>query len=137
MAKAKTLVGLDVHATKIVAAVLDAETGQLQTFGMSGDSDGAAGFCAGLPRPVRVAYEAGPTGYGLARELAKRGIECIVAAPSKIPRASGTGSRPIVGTPSISCGCCWPASFIRSGFPAMRKRRCATWCVLARRSGLI
>ena len=27
MAKAKTLVGLDVHATKIVAAVLDAETG--------------------------------------------------------------------------------------------------------------
>ena len=38
MAKAKTLVGLDVHATKIVAAVLDAETGQLQTFAMSGES---------------------------------------------------------------------------------------------------
>jgi len=89
MAKAKTLVGLDVHATKVVAAVLDAESGQLQTFGMSGDIDGAAGFCAGLPRPVRVAYEAGPTGYGLARELAKRGVECVVAAPSKIPRASG------------------------------------------------
>jgi transposase len=80
---------LDVHATKIVAAVLDAETGQLQTFGMSGESTTAAAFCAGLPKPVRVAYEAGPTGYGLARELAKRGIECIVAAPSKIPRASG------------------------------------------------
>jgi transposase len=89
MAKAKTLVGLDVHATKIVAAVLDAETGQLQTFSMDGDTDGAAGFCAGLPRPVRVAYEAGPTGYGLARELVKRGVECVVAAPSKIPRASG------------------------------------------------
>jgi transposase len=89
MAKAKTLVGLDVHATRIVAAVLDAETGQLQTFGMSGESTTAAAFCAGLPKPVRVAYEAGPTGYGLARELAKRGIECIVAAPSKIPRASG------------------------------------------------
>jgi hypothetical protein len=58
MAKAKTLVGLDVHATKIVAAVLDAETGQLQTFGMSGETATAAGFCAGLPRPVRVAYEA-------------------------------------------------------------------------------
>jgi len=27
MAKARTLVGLDVHATKIVAAVLDAEPG--------------------------------------------------------------------------------------------------------------
>ena len=89
MAKARTLVGLDVHATKIVAAVLDAETGELRSFVMSGDTGAAAGFCAGLPRPVVVAYEAGPTGYGLARELAKRGVECVVAAPSKIPRASG------------------------------------------------
>jgi transposase len=89
MAKAKSLVGLDVHATKIVAVVLDAETGQLQAFSMTGEAATAAGFCAGLPRPVRVAYEAGPTGYGLARELARRGVECVVAAPSKIPRASG------------------------------------------------
>jgi len=89
MAKARTLVGLDVHATKIVAAVLDAESGELRTFRMNGDAGEAAGFCAGLPRPVRVAYEAGPTGYGLARELAKRGVGCVVAAPSKIPRASG------------------------------------------------
>src|SRR5436305_2986143 len=89
MAKARSLVGLDVHATKIVAAVLDAETGELQTFAMSGENATAAGFCAGLPRPVRAAYEAGPTGYGLARELAKRSVECVVAAPSKIPRASG------------------------------------------------
>ena len=89
MAKARSLVGLDVHATNVVAAVLDAETGELQTFAMRGEAAKAAGFCAGLPRPVRVAYEAGPTGYGLAREFAKRGIECIVAAPSKIPRASG------------------------------------------------
>jgi transposase len=89
MAKAKSLVGLDVHAARIVAAVLDAETGQLTFFGLTGESEKAAGFCAGLPRPVRVAYEAGPTGYGLARELAKRRVECVVAAPSKIPRASG------------------------------------------------
>jgi transposase len=89
MAKAKTLVGLDVHATKIVAAVLDAESGELRTFRMNGDAGEAAAFCAGLPRSVRVAYEAGPTGYGLARELSKRRVECVVAAPSKIPRASG------------------------------------------------
>src|ERR1700733_1006753 len=89
MAKARTLVGLDVHATKIVAAVLGAESGELRTFRMNGDVGDAAGFCAGLPRPVRVAYEAGPAGYGLARELAKRGVGCVVAAPSKIPRASG------------------------------------------------
>src|SRR5205085_5498870 len=89
MAKARTLVGLDVHATKIVAAVLDSESGELRTFRMNGDACEAAGFCAGLPRPVRAAYEAGPTGYGLARELAKRSVECVVAAPSKISRASG------------------------------------------------
>jgi transposase len=80
---------LDVHATKIVAAVLDAETGELQWFRVGGDVAEAAGVCAGLPRPVRAAYEAGPTGYGLARELARRGVECVIAAPSKIPRAAG------------------------------------------------
>jgi transposase len=89
MAKARALVGLDVHATKIVAAVLDAETGEIAFFAMTADIGRTAGFCAGLPRPVRVAYEAGPTGYGLARELLKRRVECVVAAPSKIPRASG------------------------------------------------
>jgi transposase len=89
MAKARTLVGLDVHATKVVAAVLDAETGELEFFMLGGDVRQAAGLCAGLPRPVRVAYEAGPTGYGLARELERRGVQCVVAAPSKIPRASG------------------------------------------------
>ena len=72
MAKARTLVGLDVHATTIVAAVLDAETGELRWFRVGGDVADAAGLCAGLPRPVRAAYEAGPTGYGLARELARR-----------------------------------------------------------------
>jgi transposase len=89
MAKARTVVGLDVHATKIVAAVLDVETGELQYFGMTADLERAAGFCSALPGPVRVAYEAGPTGYGLARELARCGVGCVVAAPSKIPRASG------------------------------------------------
>lgn len=89
MAKARSLVGLDVHAAKIVAAVLDGESGELQFFRIGGDVGEAAGLCAGLSRPVRAAYEAGPTGYGLARELARRGVECVVAAPSKIPRASG------------------------------------------------
>jgi transposase len=89
VAKARTLVGLDVHAAKIVAAVLDGETGEVQWFRVSGDVGEAAALCAGLPRPVRAAYEAGPTGYGLARELERRGVRCVVAAPSKIPRASG------------------------------------------------
>ena len=89
MAKARSVVGLDVHASKIVAAVLDPDTGELQFFEMNGEIAAAAGFCAGLPGAVKVAYEAGPTGYVLARELAKRRVECVVAAPSKIPRATG------------------------------------------------
>src|SRR6202022_768788 len=41
-------------------------------------------FCARLPAPVRVAYEAGPTGVELARALAAGGIGCVVASPGKI-----------------------------------------------------
>ena len=38
---------------------------------------------------IAVVYEAGPTGYGLARFLTGRGIRCVVAAPSKMHRPSG------------------------------------------------
>jgi transposase len=38
---------------------------------------------------LRVAYEAGPTGYALHRQLAKLGIECMVVAPSLIPVRPG------------------------------------------------
>jgi transposase len=89
MAQVRTLVGLDVHASKIVAAVLDAETGELRSFRLPGCAVEAAGFCARLQAPVRATYEAGPTGYGLARELGQREVECVVAAPGKIPRAAG------------------------------------------------
>jgi transposase len=41
-----------------------------------------------LPAPVRVVYEAGPTGYGLARACADAGISCVVAAPSRIRPAA-------------------------------------------------
>jgi transposase len=38
---------------------------------------------------VAVTYEAGPTGFGLARALTAAGIRCVVAAPSKLQRPSG------------------------------------------------
>jgi transposase len=41
-----------------------------------------------LPAPVRVVYEAGPTGYRLARACGEAGISCVVAAPSKIRPAA-------------------------------------------------
>jgi transposase len=43
-------------------------------------------FCAGLPGPTRVAYEAGPSGFALARALTAAGIGCVIAAPGKIER---------------------------------------------------
>ena len=89
LAQARSYVGLDVHASGIAAVVLDAESGELGSFRLPGCPAGAASFCAGLPGPVGVVYEAGPTGFGLARELAGRGLECVVAAPGKIPRAVG------------------------------------------------
>jgi transposase len=40
-----------------------------------------------------VAYEAGPTGFSLARMLQAAGVKVIVAAPSKIPRPVTIGSK--------------------------------------------
>ena len=53
---------------------------------LSGETSEVVAFCAGLPGPTRVAYEAGPTGFGLARALAAAGVGCVVAAPGKIER---------------------------------------------------
>ncbi len=36
---------------------------------------------------LRVCYEAGPTGYGVARRLNEEGICCVVVAPSLVPTA--------------------------------------------------
>jgi transposase len=82
-------VGLDVHARKVVAGVLDAKSGELRSLRAPTLPAETVEWLRRFPAPVRVAYEAGPTGYGLARACAGAGIACTVAAPSKIPRASG------------------------------------------------
>ena len=47
---------------------------------------------ARFPQPsrLRVCYEAGPTGYGLARLFGSMGVACDVIAPSLIPIVSGS-----------------------------------------------
>ena len=82
-----TWVGLDVHARKVVAGVLDAETGELRSWRAPTFPVETVEWLRQFAAPVRVAYEAGPTGYGLARACAAAGIVCTVAAPSKIQRA--------------------------------------------------
>lgn len=53
-----------------------------------GHRGGVSWICS-LPGPVGVAYEAGPTGFGLARALAAVGVRCVVVAPSKLERPPG------------------------------------------------
>jgi transposase len=79
---------LDVHARKVVAGVLDAGSGELSTLRVPAGREQTLAWLRTLPAPVRVAYEAGPTGYGLARACAAEGIVCTVAAPSRINRAA-------------------------------------------------
>src|SRR3954452_2391580 len=68
-----TWVGLDVHARKTVAGVLDAESGELRSLRAPTLPAETAEWLRRFPVPVRVAYEAGPTGYGLARACAAAG----------------------------------------------------------------
>src|SRR5437667_12050439 len=56
--------------------------------GRCGCRPGVTRRLRGLPAPVRVVYEAGPTGYGLARACAGAGISCVVAAPSRVRAAA-------------------------------------------------
>ncbi len=84
-----TWVGLDVHARKTVAGVLEASTGELRSLRAPTLPTETVGWLQQFAAPVRVAYEAGPTGYGLARACAAAGIACTVAAPSKIQRPPG------------------------------------------------
>jgi transposase len=86
MAQAKTFVALDVHVSGTVAAVIDRDSGELRRRRLSGRASEVAEFVAGLEGPVRATYEAGPTGFALARRLEAAGVDCLVCAPGLIPR---------------------------------------------------
>jgi transposase len=68
---------------------MDEHTGEVWQQLLPTDPPGIWGWLESLPQPVKVTYEAGPTGYGLARFLSDRGVVCPVAAPSKLTRAAG------------------------------------------------
>ncbi len=84
-----TSVGLDVHARSVVACGLDGRSGELFERRLTPDHGDIESWIRSLPGPVSVTYEAGPTGFGLARHLIGQGIECVVAAPSRLQRPSG------------------------------------------------
>src|SRR5438477_4601155 len=82
-------VGLDVHARSVVAGVIDQGSGEVRSLRVPPGNEGTVAWLKTLPTPVRVVYEAGPSGYWLARACAGAGISCVVAAPSKIRPAAG------------------------------------------------
>jgi len=88
MAQVRSWAGLDVHRASVVAATMDRVTGELRVRRLAGETSEVVAFCAGLPGPTRVAYEAGPTGFALARALEGVGVGCVIAAPGKIERPS-------------------------------------------------
>jgi transposase len=82
-------VGLDVHARSVAAAAIDGVTGELFQSKLTPSHEHIRSWIQDLPGPVAVTYEAGPTGFGLFRELTAAGIRCEVAAPSKLQKPSG------------------------------------------------
>jgi transposase len=85
----RTFVGLDVHARSVTGHAMDESTGQVWQRKLPADPRLVCRWLQSLPQPVKAAYEAGPTGYGLARFLRGQGIGCVVAAPSKLQRPPG------------------------------------------------
>ena len=89
MKQNRTCVGLDVHARSVWACAVDDESGEMRTLRISPKTAEIVKWAKALPGRVEVAYEAGPTGFGLARSLIAAGLRCHVLAPSKMERPSG------------------------------------------------
>jgi transposase len=87
-----TSLGLDVHARSVAAAAIDGTTGEVIHRRLPNDPVEICAFADELARihgALRITYEAGPTGFGLARALETAGHRVQVAAPSKLIRPPG------------------------------------------------
>ena len=79
-------VGLDVHGRESTLAVFDQATGEGATRRVVGRPHELLPLLREVPRPARMVYEAGLTGYGLARRVRAEGLEVVVCAPGKTDR---------------------------------------------------
>ena len=132
MAQARTFVALDVHVSGTVAASIERESGELRRRRLSGSAAEVVEFVAGLPGPVRVTYEAGPTGFALARRLEAAGVSCVVCAPGLIPRGPSDRVKTDRRDAERLVRLLLAVSCTRSRCRALRLRACATWCERAR-----
>jgi transposase len=85
-------VGLDVHKDSITVAYAPG-AGDVELLGKIGtthaDIDRLCKRLQSKARHVCVVYEAGSCGYGLYRQLVQKGFDCMVCAPSLIPKKPG------------------------------------------------
>lgn len=87
-----SFVGLDVHKESTVIGEAEAGRENPRFIGTVGPDLGQllkALKSLGKPETMLVVYEAGPCGFGLARQLRTRGYECEVVAPNKMARPRG------------------------------------------------
>jgi transposase len=95
MEQSTRFVGLDVHKDTIVAAVTaTGEVGKATAYGTFPNTSASLETLVKRLRqagdgPIKFCYEAGPCGYGVHRTLTRLGEDCMVVAPSMIPRKSG------------------------------------------------
>jgi transposase len=88
-------IGMDVHKDTIVVAVTTAgDSGKATPYGTFPNTAAALEKLMTRLRqagtgPLKFCYEAGPCGYGVHRTLTRLGADCMVVAPSMIPRKSG------------------------------------------------
>jgi hypothetical protein len=123
--------GLDVHKDTISAGILLPEQQVPDVERFANDEPSIRRLVARFPDPglLRACYEAGPTGFELARLLHSMDIRCEVVAPSLIPRAPGTRSRPTGVTAGGWRGCTAPVSWSPSASRPWRRKPCATSAV--------
>ena len=89
-----THVGLDVHKEGIVVAVAEGGVrGEVREYGRIANTaaalDRLVRKLGGEGARLRFCHEAGPCGYGIQRHVSARGHECVVVAPSLIPKRAG------------------------------------------------
>lgn len=90
----EVFIGLDTSKLKISVALADGErNGEVRFYGdISSDPGSVSSMVAKLAKSgarLRFCYEAGPTGYDLHRQIIGLGHECVVVAPSLVPKRPG------------------------------------------------